>query len=717
MRATFLRALGEDDKATFIRECARRDHRLPGPAARFDVAPSTFGLVPRSPFAYWVSDRLRQRFKVLRPFESNGRVAKQGLATADDLRFVRAWWAVPAVTIAARWYLYSKGGRRSPFYGDPSVLVNWEKDGAEIKNNLNDRGGVRSNVWMLRDTAERYFQRDGLTWPLRGVRYSAQAVARGAIFSVAGKMAFAPVTELPGLLAIFNSRPFDAFIAFFAGKVGGVQYEVGLIQSVPVPDLTPADEAALAALARRAWSLKRSLDIRTETSHAFALPALLQVPGDSLAARAAAWAARVRETEDELAVIQAEIDERCFALYGISEEDRRSIIEGFGGSAAGVDGLDEEAADEAGADDEEETEADTADTATLAAELVSWAVGVAFGRFDVRLATGARELPGEPEPFDPLPVCSPGMLTGADGLPFSAPPPGYPLAFPADGVLVDDPGHPLDLTTAVRAVFDTVFGSRADAAWQEAGDLLDPKGHDLSSWLRSGFFEHHLRRHSKSRRKAPIVWQLGTGRSGIFAYTHRLTRDSLFAIGNDIAAPRLATEERRLASLRTGVGASPSARDRAEIDAAEAAVEEAATVLAEVRRVAPLWDPDLDDGIVLVSAPLWRLVPHKAWQKELKGRWDELAAGKYDWAHLAMHLWPERVVPKCAPDRSLAIAHGLEDVFWAEGSDGKWAKRSRPTRPVEDLVAERTSPAVKAALAALQTAPALAGSGRGRGRS
>jgi hypothetical protein len=81
-----------------------------------------------------------------------------------------------------------------------------------------------------------------------------------------------------------------------------------------------------------------------------------------------------------------------------------------------------------------------------------------------------------------------------------------------------------------------------------------------------------------------------------------------------------------------------------------------------------------------------------------------------------MHLWPERVVPKCASDRSLAIAHGLEDVFWIEGADGKWAKRSRPTRTIDELVAERTSPAVKAALGDLLGAPALAGTVRGRGR-
>ena len=132
-------------------------------------------------------------------------------------------------------------------------------------------------------------------------------------------------------------------------------------------------------------------------------------------------------------------------------------------------------------------------------------------------------------------------------------------------------------------------------------------------------------------------------------------------------------------------------------------------LLDEVERVAPLWNPDLDDGVVIVIAPLWRLVPqHKAWQKELKTNWDALCAGKYDWAHLAMHLWPERVVPKCAEDRSLAIAHGLEDVFWEEGADGKWTAREEPTRPVDELVAERTSPAVKAALESLLSAPAAA---------
>jgi hypothetical protein len=88
--------------------------------------------------------------------------------------------------------------------------------------------------------------------------------------------------------------------------------------------------------------------------------------------------------------------------------------------------------------------------------------------------------------------------------------------------------------------------------------------------------------------------------------------------------------------------------------------------------------------------------------------------GKYDWSHLAMHLWPERVVPKCAKDRSLAIAHGLEDVFWVEGTDGKWTARKTPTKSVDELVKERTSPAVKSALKSLLEAPVASGKSTGR---
>jgi hypothetical protein len=103
-------------------------------------------------------------------------------------------------------------------------------------------------------------------------------------------------------------------------------YEVGVIQRTPVPVLTPEVTQCLATLAHRAWSLKYSLDTASETSHVFRLPALLQVPGENLTARALAWTERVHESNAKLARIQAEIDEYVFNLYGICSPDREKML-------------------------------------------------------------------------------------------------------------------------------------------------------------------------------------------------------------------------------------------------------------------------------------------------------------------------------------------------------------------------------------------------------
>jgi hypothetical protein len=707
VKTVFIRALDPADRELRLRAASERSDR-----ARVVLDIADFARVPGSPFAYWVPAAVRTVFDELRPFESEaaGRTTRCGLGTLDDWRFLRQRWEVSPTSHSH--VPYVSGGTFNRFYESMSLLVAWSENGREVKSYVEQKVGSASRKVQGED---HYFT-PGFVFPRRTRALAPKVMPRGCIYSTGGQAGFAPTSELLGIIAALSSAVVSYLVAASQGSTQAPQFEVGLVKRVPFPDLTPADEAALAKLAHRAWSLKRSLDTRTETSHAFVLPALLQVDGATLAERALAWESRVCSVEGELAAIQADIDERCFELYGIGEEDRRSITEGFGGSPAVAEEGSEEADTEA--EDEEEEEAETADTATLVAELVSWAVGAAFGRFDVRLATGDQELPGEPEPFDPLPVCSPGMLTGADGLPLAVPPAGYALSFPVDGILVDDPGHPLDLVAAVRAVFDVVFGPSADARWQEAAALLDPKGHDLRTWFRSSFFEYHLRRHSKSRRKAPIFWQLGvpSGRYAAWTYAHRLTPDSLFALSRDLVAPKLALEERRRTSLVQDAGPNPTAKQRTEISAQDTIVEELRAFAEEVRRVTPLWNPDLDDGIVLVSAPLWRLVPHKPWQKELRSRWDDLTDGKYDWAHFAMHLWPERVVPNCAIDRSLAIAHGLEDVFWVEGAGGKWTRRSHPTTSIDDLIADRTKPAIKAALAELLAAPAPAGA-RTRGRA
>jgi hypothetical protein len=525
------------------------------------------------------------------------------------------------------------------------------------------------------------------------------------IFADKGPAAFVEDNDAISLLAlcaILNSGPFGALVAIQLARTELAQsFEVGLIQQTPIPPLDSLDTAKLAQLALRGWSLRRSLDSRTENSHAFSLPALLQLSSEDLKCRAEAFAAHASSVQGELDELSSEIDDHAFSLYGISAEDRQRIEQGFGIASES----DEVEAAEVEDNDEEPTEVDATPMVT---SLLSWSLGVAFGRFDVRLATGVRSAPPEPEPFDPLPVCSPGMLTGDDGLPLSQPPAGYPLSFPVDGLLVDDPGHPHDLISAVRSVFEVVFDD-PDARWKETAELLGTS--ELRSWFASDFFGPHIKRYSKSRRKAPIYWQFATpsGSYSVWLYIHGATGDSLFRV-LELVSQKLLHEESKRAALLQDAGPSPSPSQRRDLEQQESFLSELRGLKAEVARVAPLWRPDLDDGVLLTYAPLWRLVPQlSSWQSECRSAWDKLVAEHYDWAHLAMHLWPERVVPKCKDDRSLAIAHGLEDILWFEDQDGTWRQREVAEATIQQLIAERSSATVKAALQDLRSAPAPVG--------
>jgi hypothetical protein len=692
----------EVDKSSALR------HEAKNSSHRASIA--DFASIPGKPFCYWAAPPLLKLYHQLPDtLEPKYLDARLGLRTLDDFRFVRlAWEHAVSPCFEKIWVSYLKGGPFSRFYADVWLKCLWANSGRELKAHAFDRYGSESRTIQ----AQGYYFRPGLTYTRRtSSGFSVRAATGGCNFSDKGPLVVAHFDDhrmLLALMGLLNSSLAEYLIklGLAAGDGAARSYEVGLIQRLPAPVDTRLTTSPLCSLALSGWKLKRSLDTTNETSHAFVTPALLQASGSTAALRATAWLDHLEGVETELTAILTKLDDECFELYGIAEDDRKTINKDF---EEGLDGSIEASATNINGDENEDKEDQEADAgpSCLASDFLSWSVGVAFGRFDVRLATGARLPPIEPQPFDPLPMFPPGMLTGENGLPLPCAPVDYPVAFPENGILVDDRGHASDISTAVQLVFDVVFGATADDWRNAVGALVDAKNFDLKIWLASDFFDHHLKRYSKSRRKAPILWQLAvpSSRYSCWLYAHRVARDSLFQVQNDLVAPKLSHEARQLTSMVDTAGANPSAKDRKEIAEQEALVGELRSFLEEVKRVAPLWNPRIDDGIALTMAPLWRLVPqHKPWQKELKTKWDDLANGKYDWAHVAMHLWPERVVPKCLSDRSIAIAHGLEDVFWVEADDGKWKPRPTPKRRVDDLVGERTSVAVKSALKGLTEA-------------
>ena len=125
------------------------------------VSQQDFEKIPGCPIGYWVSEKVKEIFT------SNLALSAvcsptQGLATADNARFLRLWYEVDQSRIgfgfadaasAARsqkkWFPHNKGGAFRKWYGNHDAVVNWENDGFEIKNFKDTNGKLLSRPQNL----------------------------------------------------------------------------------------------------------------------------------------------------------------------------------------------------------------------------------------------------------------------------------------------------------------------------------------------------------------------------------------------------------------------------------------------------------------------------------------------------------------------------------------------------------------------------------------
>jgi len=262
----------------------------------------------------------------------------------------------------------------------------------------------------------------------------------------------------------------------------------------------------------------------------------------------------------------------------------------------------------------------------------------------------------------------------------------YPVDVAWDGILVSDETDPqgtFDLTGRVRAAIVaacSVDGAAPDdriaAAMAAADDSIvaacDALGvATLSEYLhRPGrFLEAHVARYTtKGRPPAPIYWPLvaSRGRYVVWVYYHRLTDQTLFSIVNDHVRPRLATINFDIVAVGSSLDVSTGAERARHVDRLselETLRAELEVFISDLQAVANKpFQPNLDDGTVVTASPLARFFPRGRWRTATEASWEKLERGDFDWAHLAMSMWPARVRAKCATDRSLSIAHGVTDA-------------------------------------------------------
>ena len=497
------------DKQGEVESVEQREQRFFEKRGVFYATQDNFSKIPGSPVAYWVSDSLLNAF-VKGTYLGTLAESKQGLATADNNRFLRLWYEVENDKVCYscknteeskndlyKWYPYNKGGEFRKWYGNNDYIVNWENDGFEIRNFTDGKGKVRS-----RPQNTQFYFRESFSWSLVSSGVAAfRYKPTGHIFDVAGMSCFAPREKLFYLLALCNTKVVTKILEIVAPTIN---YQCGDIANIPViwvPNKVIGETVDKnIAISKSDWD-------SFETSWDFAEHPLVKWSHDlwdatSIGATMAYYYHGERPEAScpvELCYLlwQGECNDRFAKLKANEEELNRIFID--------IYGLQDELTPEV---EDKDVTVRRADLARDIRSLISYAVGCIFGRYSLD---------------------KPGLAyAGGDWNPDQ-----YHTFTPdADNVIpiTDEEYFPDDLTGLFVAWVKKVFG--ADSLEDNLAFIakaLGTKGTSPRAVIRNYFLNGFYADHVKIYQKRPIYWLYDSGKQNGFKaliYMHRYNADT-----------------------------------------------------------------------------------------------------------------------------------------------------------------------------------------------
>lgn len=192
-----------------------------------------FAAIPGNPIAYWVSVTL------LSAFENGvalGEIAapRQGLATGDNERFLRLWYevnvdnayftatdSIQAMYTGKKWFPCNKGGTYRKWFGNNNYVVNWQCDGAEMKN---FSGSVIRNV--------SYYFQEGGTWSTIANDFSMRYSPKGFMFESKGSVCFVNENNLLNyVIGFLNCKIVNQLLLVLSPTL---DYHEGPLSKIPI---------------------------------------------------------------------------------------------------------------------------------------------------------------------------------------------------------------------------------------------------------------------------------------------------------------------------------------------------------------------------------------------------------------------------------------------------------------------------------------------------
>ena len=571
------------------------------------VSTDNFSRIPGTPIAYWVSDEIISAFE-----KGNllGDIAdsKQGIATADNNRFLRLWYEVTVENIYftaksskeasdsnRKWFPYNKGGEFRRWYGNNDYVINWKKDGEELRN---FKGAVLRNP--------SYYFQECFSWSLitsgtTAFRYK----PNGFIFDVAGMSCFSE-KYLMFLLALCNSKVIYNILKIVAPTIN---CQCGDVAKLPV--LFPSDELKkdISDMANKCVMLVKKDWDSFETSWDFKCHPLISVISQNRAV--------FDDTTDiDLAECytcwENECNERFNQLKANEEELNRIFID--------IYGMQDELAPEV---EDKDVTVRKADLQRDIKSLVSYAVGCMFGRYS--LDEEGLVLAGQP--FESYffeasaPVCGTGFA-GAQGASVQT---GEFYYKTDDGVkkctynpdkdniipITDEEYFSDDIVSRFCEWVKIVYGEKSlETNLDFIAKVLGNKGNTsrevIRNYFLNDFFKDHCNTYSVTGSgKRPIYWLFDSGKQNGFKaliYMHRYDADTVGRVRTDYLHRAQKYVENAMQSAQYTIDNAKSASEKSK---ATKAVTKYTKQLAEMKiydeAIAHVANQrieiDLDDGV------------------------------------------------------------------------------------------------------------------------
>lgn len=599
---------------------------------------SHFKKLPAQKFIFKAGSELSQLFSSSKPFEGVGGFVRTGLTSFDDFRFVRLLWEVPPSNIGRgmTWEPFSKGGDYAKYYTDIYLCINREMNGKELAAVNQGVNGQTAQSCQ----GSTYYYKPGLTFTSRSNKgLSVRALPAGCIISHNAPTVYpAKGVSNSYLLGWINSRIIRLLVEL---QASADYFTPGSVKNIPWTFPSEQEEKIVSEETNHLVNLYQFPYLIDETSplfNGFSFNDGIQHDWEAFQENIQNYSCLIAEKQKYISgVIDKSLALDSSALLNdinVNDSDNDVPIKNYSK---------EEWFDRS----------------------ISFLVGISLHRWTTNAIKSANR-----NPFDTF-IATPTILNQKN------------CDLISQTILVDDPGHKNDITTIVFSNLHNLSETKCELIENDIDRFI--KGGDLRSYINdvNMFFAFHLALYSKTRRCAPVYWPLSTssGSYTLWLYYHQLTNQTLYSCVNDFVDPKLKHVIEEEEHLRNKI--SRSSQDEHELERLLGFEQELKDFRDELLRVAQFWKPNLNDGVEITAAPLWKLFRHRQWSSRLKATWEKLESGEYDWAHLALSIWPDRVVHACIKDHSYAIAHDLEKQLWHEVKIKKTGRGGRVTESIE----------------------------------